>query len=175
MGGGSKMVGGHKFARADGKFCSLSGALVAKKNENALEPLWGALFVCIAVIQRAPAVIKGSLEGTSVLRQLIESQLSETRCKRRNKPARKTARACSRGRESRIKRGPVRESAFSKIRKSQKAWPCARIGVSGDAKACPRRLVGAGSEHVLCMLGAVSERARRAGPIGTATQRFRKD
>ena len=33
------------------------------------------------------------------------------------------------------KRGPVRESAFSQMRKSQKAWPCARIGVSGDAKA----------------------------------------
>ena len=29
----------------------------------------------------------------------------------------------------------MRESAFSQMRKSQKAWPCARIGVSGDAKA----------------------------------------
>ena len=29
----------------------------------------------------------------------------------------------------------MRESAFSKMRKSQKAWPCARIGVPGDAKA----------------------------------------
>ena len=38
-------------------------------------------------------------------------------------------------------------------RKSQKAWPCARIGVSGDAKASlsvasGRSGVGAGSDHV---------------------------
>ena len=44
-------------------------------------------------------------------------------------------RACGRGRESRKKHDPVRESAFSEMRKSQKAWPCARLGVSGDAKA----------------------------------------
>ena len=126
----------------------------------------GAVAVVVVV------VVKGSLEGTSVLRQLIESQLSETRYKRRNKPARKTARACSRGRESRIKRGPVHESAFSKIRKSQKAWPCARIGVSRDAKASLSAASGRGG------FGACSERSRSglgAGPMGTATQRFRKD
>ena len=70
-------------------------------------------------------VIKGSLEGTSVLRQLIESLLSETNYKRRNKPARKNARACGRGRESRKKRGTVHDSASPEMRKSQKAWPCA--------------------------------------------------
>ena len=70
------------------------------------------------------------------------------------------------------KRGPVRESAFSQMRKSQKAWPCARIGVSGDAKASlsaasGRSGLGAGSERGWSGVGA--------GPIGTATQRFRKD
>ena len=75
-------------------------------------------------------------------------------------PQGKSARAYGRGRESRKKRGPVRESAFSEMRKSQIAWPCARIGVSGDAKAS---------------LSAASGRSGLgAGPIGTATQRFRR-
>ena len=80
---------------------------------------------------------------------------------RRNKPARKNARACGRGRESRKKRGPARESAFSEMRKSQKAWPYARIGVSGDAKASlsaasGRSGLGAGSERSRSGLGSRS-------------------
>ena len=57
------------------------------------------------------------------------------------------------------------------MRKSQKAWRCARIGVSGDAKASLSAASGRSG------LGACSERSRirfGAGPIGTATQRFRR-
>ena len=50
-------------------------------------------------------------------------------------PREKNARACGRGRDSHKKRGPVRELASLDMRKLQKAWPCARICVSGDVKA----------------------------------------
>ena len=66
-----------------------------------------------------------------------------------------------------------RRSAFaiSKMKRKQKAWPCARIGVCGDVKASrPRRLAGAVSERAWSGLGA----GVGAGPVGTATQRFRK-
>ena len=49
----------------------------------------------------------------------------------------------------------MRESAFSEMRKSQKAWPCARIGVSGDAKASLSAASGRSG------LGAVSDHVRR--------------
>ena len=55
-----------------------------------------------------------------------------------------------RRKESRKKRGPVRELTSPELRKL----------------ACSQRLVGAGSEHARITFGA--------GPIGTATQRFRK-
>ena len=71
---------------------------------------------------------------------------------------REKVRACGRGTESRKKRGPVRESAFSEMRKSQKAWRCARIGVSGDAKAS---LSAASGRSGRSMLGAVSDHVRR--------------
>ena len=71
------------------------------------------------------------------------------------------ARVAGEEKESRKKRGPVRESAFSKMRKSQKAWPCAQIGVSGDAKAS--LYVASG--------WTVSERARSGLPGPLARQR----
>ena len=53
------------------------------------------------------------------------------------------------------KHGPVRESAFSEMRKSQKTWPCARIGISADAKASLSAASGRSG------LGAVSDHVRR--------------
>ena len=45
------------------------------------------------------------------------------------------------------------------MRKSQKAWPCARIGVSGDAKASLS--AASRSERARSGLGAVSDHVRR--------------
>ena len=72
----------------------------------------------------------------------------------------------------------MRESAFSKMRKSQKRGPVHESASPEMRKlACPRRLVGAVLERARSGLGAGSEHVRitfGAGPIGTATQRFRK-
>ena len=87
-------------------------------------------------------IIKGSIEGTSVLRQLIESQLSLRQMKRRNKHARKYARAC----------GGSQESA-------KNVAPC--VSPESWKLACSRRLVEARSERVR----AVSDHARSAGPV----------
>ena len=82
--------------------------------------------------------VKGSLEGTSVLRQLIESQLLLRQMKRRNKRARKYVRACGGSIESCKKHGPVRELVSPENRKL----------------ACSRRLVGPLSKRVRSAFGA---------------------